>query len=292
MFIDIRLYKRFDMDIISLIDAGYDVKRMMEVSIVSFANGKAIAFVMDKIIKFKIAEKQTIHFRANIPDTDTRAVALMKAVNKGHRNSFCKALFRNAFAQQNLSGYFGEEWCYQLLNTDYYNKGIDVMRNIIPLDEFHRDSITRTIEGSTITHTFDKATKSVKDMKKRGPFTSLNVAPMPPDATPQAKPQENIRKPKPFVENTVENTEETKEKVQAGEGIRLVSVPQNTEQRPTDLRASEQATGQGVEGQGTAQALQDRAADEPDEPNNEVAGGAAAADEAGSKSFLEAFEAL
>lgn len=234
MFIDIRLYKRFDMDIISLMDAGYNVKSIMEVSLVSFANGKAIAFVMDKIVKFKIAEKQTIHFRANIPDTDTRAVALMKAVNKGHRNSFCKALFRNSFAQQNLSGYFGEEWCYQLLNTDYYNKGIDVMNNIIPLDEFHRDSITRTIEGSTITHTFDKAVKSVKDTKKRNPFTPLNVAPTPLDAAPQTKPQENIEKPKPFVENTEKNTETTKEKVQAGEDTRFVSVPQNTEQGATE----------------------------------------------------------
>ena len=167
------------------------------------------------------------------------------------------------------------------------------MSNIIPLDEFHRDSITRTIEGSTITHTFDKAVKSVKDTKKRNPFTPLDVA-------PQAKPQENIGKPKPFAENTEKNTEKTKEKVQAGEDTRFVSVSQNTEQKATKPRAAEQATGQRteamtgqrIEGQGTAQALRDRAADEPDEPNNEVAGGAAAADEAGSKSFLAAFEAL
>ncbi len=75
---------------------------------------------------------------------------------------------------------------------------------------------------------------------------------------------------------------------------------QNTEQRATEPRTTEQATGQGteamtgqrIERQGAAQALRDRAADESDEPNNEVAGGAAAADEAGSKSFFEAFEAL
>ena len=61
----------------------------------------------------------------------------------------------------------------------------------------------------------------------------------------------------------------------------------------TESRTVEQAmTGQGIERQGAAQALRDRAADEFDEPNNEVAGGTAAADEAGSKSFLEAFEAL
>jgi len=96
--------------------------------------------------------------------------------------------------------------------------------------------------------------------------------------------QENIEKPKPFVENTEKNTEKTKEKVQAGEGTRFVSVPQNTEQGATDSRTVEQAmTGQRIEGQGTAQALRDRAADEFDEPNNEVAGGAAATDETGSK---------
>ena len=72
-----------------------------------------------------------------------------------------------------------------------------------------------------------------------------------------------------------------------------MSVPQNTEQGATEPLTTEQAmTGQRIESQGTAQALQDRAADELDEPNNEIAGGAAAADEAGSKSFLEAFEAL
>ena len=180
----------------------------------------------------------------------------------------------------------------------YKNNG-----NIILLDEFHRDSITRTIEGSAITHKFDKAVKSVEGTKKRNPFTPLtplnvaptplDVAPMPPEAAPQAKPQENIGKPKPFAENIVENTEEVKEKAQAGEGTRLVSVSQSTEQGATEPRTTEQAmTGQGIESQGTAQVLRDRAADEPDEPNNEVAGGAAATDEAGSKSFLAAFEAL
>ena len=80
-----------------------------------------------------------------------------------------------------------------------------------------------------------------------------------------------------------------------------MSVPQNTEQRATEPRTVEQTvtgqrteamTGQRIEGQGTAQKLRDRAADNPDEPNNEVTGGAAAADESDSKSFLEAFEAL
>ena len=130
MVVEIRLYKKNDMDLVALADAGYSIPAMLQEAVIAYANGIPLHFLIDEITPFDKNGKQTIHTRFRIPDSEQNAVFLMKNIKSGCRNSFCKILLRNALIQQNLSGFFARNELLQLQSINVQNINLSAMQNV------------------------------------------------------------------------------------------------------------------------------------------------------------------
>ena len=66
MTVEIRLYKRFDMDLVSLYDSGYSVSNMIKDAVQAYANGSVIHYYIDEPVQFDLNDKKSIHTRLSI----------------------------------------------------------------------------------------------------------------------------------------------------------------------------------------------------------------------------------
>lgn len=105
MNIEIRIYKRYDTDLLSLHDAGYSITKMMEKAVSSYANGLPCHFFIDEMLPFDMNDKKSVRLRLKFKDNDYNTVNLIRNVKHGYRSNFCKQLLRNSFVQQNLLCY-------------------------------------------------------------------------------------------------------------------------------------------------------------------------------------------
>lgn len=91
--INMRLYRRFDADLIALNEMGIYVNVLAEILLVLYARGKHVRILPDKCEPFDINEKKCIHLSVNVRP---EAVDLVRQIKRGYRNQFCKSLVRDA----------------------------------------------------------------------------------------------------------------------------------------------------------------------------------------------------
>ena len=108
MNVEIRIYKRFDTDILSLHDAGFSVSKMMTEALSAYANGLPCHFILDEIVPFDLNDKKSIRIRLKLKKNDYNTIALLQNIKHGYRSNFCKQVFRNALIQQNLMCYYSD----------------------------------------------------------------------------------------------------------------------------------------------------------------------------------------
>lgn len=109
MRVEVRVYKLFDIDIASLMNAGFPVAAMMKEAIISFAHGTPVKYLIDRDVSFDLSCKKSIHTAFDIPPDDEVTIRLLKSVIRGYRNTFCKMIFRNSLVIQNLQGFIGNQ---------------------------------------------------------------------------------------------------------------------------------------------------------------------------------------
>ena len=107
MIQDIRLYKRFDADLIALHENGYAVGALIKASLLAYASGKGLCLVLSETFSHDIRRDKSFRIRLDIKDK--QAAALLRRVKRGYRNAFCKALLRNTLSSQNLGVFFDNE---------------------------------------------------------------------------------------------------------------------------------------------------------------------------------------
>lgn len=168
MVVEIRIYKRYDMDLFSLFDAGLPITSMMRDAIIAYANSSPIHFLIDEAIPFDLNDKTTLHTRINIPNSEKKAIYMLTHIKHGLRNNFCKMLLRNALIQQNLCGYFSDENLLQLHNNNLEAYDLTNLDNVIPCSKL-RTSRTISFAGKTITI---EPTK--KAQVNNNPFVNMN----------------------------------------------------------------------------------------------------------------------
>lgn len=112
MRVEVRVYKLFDIDIVSLMNAGFPVAAMMKEAIISFAHGTPVKYLIDQDVSFDLSCKKSIHTAFDIPQDDEVTIRLLKSIIKGYRNMFCKMVFRNSLVIQNLQGFIGNQSLY------------------------------------------------------------------------------------------------------------------------------------------------------------------------------------
>lgn len=164
MVVETRIYKQFDTDLLALCAAGYPVRNMMRDAIIAYASGTPLNYYLDEAIPFKFDDKKTAHIRFSIPDVNTNACNLLKSVQKGYRNSFCKAVLRNALIQINLPAFFSDIALSQLQNVNLYYKGANTFQNVIPLSTIRerKKQVTMDMSGNlTVEHDTGEASEKV-----------------------------------------------------------------------------------------------------------------------------------
>ena len=139
MDIYVRLYKNYDIDLISLSEAGYDLSRMLYVSLLSFASGSPCKIMLSRDIDMGIDDTANIRIRCRIHKDCERVKDLISDIKPKQRSAFCKALLRNTLMCSNLRLF---------LNTGDYDSSIIKGRSLIAvtdsscilsIDDFRKD---------------------------------------------------------------------------------------------------------------------------------------------------------
>ena len=78
MTVEIRLYKRFDMDLVSLHDSGYSVSNMIRDAVQAYANGSPIHYYVDEPVQFDLNDKKSVHTRFVVPEADVNTCYMLK----------------------------------------------------------------------------------------------------------------------------------------------------------------------------------------------------------------------
>lgn len=135
MVIEIRLYKRYDTDLIALHDAGYCISDLMGKAISGYANGAPVHYLISEAIDFDMNGKQSFRTRFTISNSDTKAIHMLKNIKHGYRNSFCKMVLRDALIFQNLSAYFSDASLLDLHRVRTQNLATASIPNLYICDE-------------------------------------------------------------------------------------------------------------------------------------------------------------
>lgn len=145
MRIDIRLYKRFDTDLVALCDAGYPLSKMLKDSVTAFAYGAPLHYLVDVPLRFDVEGKSTVHYAFTISDKDTKTCMVLKSIQKGYRNSFCKMILRNAMVNQNVGCYFANDRYIPLVEQQIQKIDRNAYENLIPLSTLTRKNVQEEI---------------------------------------------------------------------------------------------------------------------------------------------------
>lgn len=130
--VEIRIYKRYDIDLFALAEAGYPLANMFKDSLIAYANGTPLHYYIDENITFSLNDKKSFRTRFIVPKTEEKAQYLLSKIKHGWRNSFCKMVLRNALIQQSLGCYFSDSNLIALQNMNLIGKNINSFQNVIP----------------------------------------------------------------------------------------------------------------------------------------------------------------
>jgi hypothetical protein len=135
MRIKIRIYNPYDLDIIALTEApGFSVANAMKQTLIYYAKGMRYLVEIPVLTESLNEEKYVKGFYVELDDVvDAKAVALIKSVPEGLRNSFMKSIFRASFEVAPISLHLGEggaEYVAKLIANPRYGKH-PVQREIV-----------------------------------------------------------------------------------------------------------------------------------------------------------------
>ena len=102
----IRIYARFDVDLIGLMNMNLPLADMMRDAVTAYAHGERIAYYIDEPTFYDVSVNKSARFSFLVPDSDIKTCYMLKNLKPRCRNMFVKAVFRNSLVQQNLTCFF------------------------------------------------------------------------------------------------------------------------------------------------------------------------------------------
>ena len=151
MNIEVRIYKHWDIDLLSLMDAGYPVAMMMRDTVINYANGMPCNYFIDEYIPFSLNDKDSVHTRIIIPNSEKKACYLLKNIRNRYRGNFIKLLLRNALVIQNLNCFFTDQNLVNLTSTNSGYRNINMLPNVMLGSQIRNKEIEINILGHKIT---------------------------------------------------------------------------------------------------------------------------------------------
>ncbi len=187
MEIEVRIYRRYDADLLALCDAGYSIMTMLRDSVIAYANGRPLHYLIDKSVPFNPIGKKTVHTRFTVPDSDVRTCYMLKNIKKSFRNMFVKTVLRNALIQQNLGIFFTDPNLLQYQNIGIYEKmSASNYQNVIPCSSvvMHQPSINFLgrevgIQYTQATGTYSASAQFIQTQTPQVPMPQINQAYIP-----------------------------------------------------------------------------------------------------------------
>lgn len=156
MNIEIRIYKRYDTDLLSLHDAGYSVTKMMAEAVSAYANGLPFRLFIDELVSFDMNDKKSIRLRLKFKDNDTKVATLIRNVKHGYRSNFCKQILRNAMIHQNLICYFSDTSLLSIHEANIRTVNLQAFPLIKKCSDYRRTTQQLNILGRDITIQHEK----------------------------------------------------------------------------------------------------------------------------------------
>lgn len=151
MNVEIRIYKRYDTDLLSLHDAGYSVTKMMTEAVFAYANGLPFHLYIDELIPFDMNDKKSVRLRLKFKDSDRNVAALIRNVKHGYRSNFCKQVLRNALVCQNLFCYYTNASMLPLQEANIRTLNLHAFPGLKNCSDYRRMTQQLNILGRDIT---------------------------------------------------------------------------------------------------------------------------------------------
>ena len=158
MNVEVRFYKRFDMDLFALFDAGYPIAELMREAVQGFAHKQPIHIEINDPIFFDSNDKNTFRTRFSIPNDDIETINMLKTIKHRCRSNFCKAVLRNALVNLPLTAYFSYDSDYSLyeglsdVDTSLFPRLIRLSRDIVngknPIKRWSKGKIRNFLQDS------------------------------------------------------------------------------------------------------------------------------------------------
>lgn len=104
MYVEIRLYRRHDADLMMLKSYGVNIAKLMKICLDNYVEGKRIKFSLPGAQECPVKNTSMLRYHLNV--TNPKAVALLKSLKGGYRNQFCKMLLRDSLDAEPLGVYF------------------------------------------------------------------------------------------------------------------------------------------------------------------------------------------
>lgn len=159
MYVEVRVYKRYDTDLLALHDSGYSLSTMMRAALVSYANGAPLHFFIDEITDFDLNGKKNIRVRIQVNDKERNAIALLQSIKHSYRSNFCKMVLRNAIIQQNLTCYFADSSFVRMHEINASQINTRMVQNLVPASEYRTLIQNYTLLGQNVQVQHEKGLK-------------------------------------------------------------------------------------------------------------------------------------
>ena len=102
--IELRLYRRFDADLLALVGAGVPLVELARRAVTAYARGETLKFIPDRCGAYDPTDKENCHLRVRIQDP--QAERLLRQVRHGYKCQFVKTIIRQALIEQSLGPFF------------------------------------------------------------------------------------------------------------------------------------------------------------------------------------------
>jgi hypothetical protein len=174
-----RLYRRFDADLIALNESGIPVNVLAEVLIEAYAKGKRIKIIPEGCVPFDVGNRKHIHLTVTVRGKE--AEELVSHIKRGYRNQFSKSIIRDALETDPL-------WVY-LDDDSYVEKENERMESI---DDVHIIRLPYGLRRNEYRKLLGSVMQEKKSEKDKTPKRERQ------EKQPEKKPEkkdENKRKP-------------------------------------------------------------------------------------------------
>lgn len=162
--VEIRLYRRHDLDLIMLRAYGLSVTKLMRLALLNYVDGERIKFKLPDSRSYNISEVTCARYRLTV--SDTRIINLLENIKSGYRNQFCKQLLRDALDTAPLGAY---------LSDAYIQKETDRMKSdaqVMPLSVSSKRTGKRENTSEKVQKKLEKiAQEETSDIKKKKEIT-------------------------------------------------------------------------------------------------------------------------